>query len=115
MGVSPETINDPKFVCFIYFVHTEHLRIFFCDIVTLVHIIFITIKLYYIVKRTTSNRVILTIALKIILFMENSSTILFPQRRKSNIQHEIVTLVHIIFIESIYIALLKEQLQIKLS
>ena len=64
MGVFPETINDPKFVCFIYFVHTEHLRIFFCDIVTLVHIIFITIKLYYIVKRTSSNRVILTIALK---------------------------------------------------
>ena len=64
MGVFPETINDPKFVCFIYFVPTEHLRIFFCDIVTLVHIIFITIKLYYIVKRTTSNRVILTIALK---------------------------------------------------
>ena len=30
--------------------------------------------------------------------MENSSTILFPQRRKSIIQHEIVTLVHIIFI-----------------
>ena len=64
MGVFPETINDPKFACFIYFVPTEHLRIFFCDIVTLVHIIFLTIKLYYIVKRTTSNRVILTIALK---------------------------------------------------
>ena len=47
--------------------------------------------------------------------MENSSTILFPHRRKSIIQREIVTLVHIIFIESNYVALLKEQLQIKLS
>ena len=47
--------------------------------------------------------------------MKNSSTILFPQRRKSIIQQEIVTLVHIIFIQSNYIVLLKEQLQIKLS
>ena len=103
-------------LCVLYILFTQNTcEYFFCDIVTLVHIIFITIKLYYIVKRTTSNRVILTIALKIILFMENSSTILFPQRRKTNIQHEIFTLVHIIFIESNYIALLKEQLQIKLS
>ena len=86
-------------LCVLYILFTQNTcEYFFCDIVTLVHIIFITIQLYYIVKRTTSNQVILTITLKIILFMENSSTILFPQRRKSIIQHEIVTLVHIIFI-----------------
>ena len=49
---------------YIFRSHRTPANIFFCDIVTLVHIIFITIKLYYIVKRTTSNRVILTIALK---------------------------------------------------
>ena len=65
MGVSQKRLMIQNLcVLYNYFVHTEHLRIFFCDIVTLVHIIFITIKLYYIVKRTTSNRVILTIALK---------------------------------------------------
>ena len=29
MGVFPETINDPKFVCFIYFVHRTPANIFF--------------------------------------------------------------------------------------
>ena len=35
MGVFPETINDPKFVRFIYFFHTEHLRIFFVTLLRL--------------------------------------------------------------------------------
>ena len=132
-------------LCILYILFTQNTcEYFFYDIVTLVHIIFITINLYYIVKRTSSNRVILTIALKnniihekqfnhpispkkkkyystgnchtcthyfytiklycivkrttsnqviltitlkIILFMENGSTILFPQTRKSIIQH----------------------------
>lgn len=52
-------------LCILYILFTRNTcEYFFYDIVTLVHIIFITIKLYYIVKRTTSNRVILTIALK---------------------------------------------------
>ena len=52
-------------LCVLYISFTQNTcEYFFCDTFTLVHIIFITIKLYYIVKRTTSNRVILTIALK---------------------------------------------------
>lgn len=49
MGVFPETINDPKFVYFIYFVHTEHLRIFF----------FMTLSRLYTLFLLQSNYIIL--------------------------------------------------------
>ena len=76
-------INDPKFVCFICFVHTEHLRVFFVTLSRLYTLFLHWIKLYCIVERTTSNRVILTITRKNnIIHGKQLNHLISPKKKK---------------------------------